>query len=141
LFSDPPEFGILYARKTQQYSNYVRLLLGVLAFILVAKQTTESPIQCLHVMNSTISPGTKNLYILETCLDDIKSDNGFIILDEFFGWLLAIEIICLMFISKTIARNERSKQICKRFTDLGKVSFKKIHFFQTSPPNSNKILQ
>ena len=54
LFSDPPEFGILYARKTQQYSNYVRLLLGVLAFILLAKQTTESPIQCLHVMNSTI---------------------------------------------------------------------------------------
>ena len=67
-----------------------------------------------------MSKGATNDYILDSCLDDIKETSGniYLILDEYFGWFLSLEIICLMLITKFIARNQQSKEICRRFTEL-----------------------
>ena len=96
-----------------------------MALVLLTIQSSEAPITCIHHSeNSTISSkSTTSGYILDTCLGYIKdhdenSGTTFLILDEFLGWFLALEIICLMIITKTIARNNRNKQICRRFTEL-----------------------
>ena len=54
LFTDPPEFGILHASWRQQINNYIRVILVVLALLLLAKQLTESAIECLSAENSTL---------------------------------------------------------------------------------------
>ena len=121
LFTDPPEFDILNVSKRQQLTNFVRITLGGLGLVLLALQASGSPIACFPHKNQT---KISNLvFVHETCIDDIKArdvetGNPFIIIDEFFGWMLVLEIICLMVITKVIARNEKSKQICRRFTEL-----------------------
>ena len=45
------------------------------------------------------------------------------ILDQYFGWFLVLEIMFLMIVTKFFARNDKSKKICRRFSEL----FEKIH--------------
>ena len=119
LFTDPPEFDILHVSRRQQLTNFVRIVLGGLSLLLLAIQMSGYPIACFSHHNQT-----RNLiFIHETCMDNIKdrndgTGNAFIILDEYFGWMLVLEIICLMIITKVTARNEKNKQICRRFTEL-----------------------
>ena len=68
-----------------------------------------------------LSKGVQNKFVLDTCMDNIKSNdsgNSFLILDEYLGWFLTLEILCLLIVTKTIARNDKSKQICRTFTEL-----------------------
>ena len=91
---------------------------------IIALQSVSTPISCLPYQNSSVIGRLPNFdFIHDTCLDDIKGsdDNDIgkiLILDEYFGWFLAIEIMLLMGISKICARDEKSKQICWRFTEL-----------------------
>ena len=111
LFTDPPEFDILHVSRRQQSSNFVRITLGGLALILLALQTGESPIVCFpHVKQTRIS---NLVFIQDMCIDDIKgrdddTGNPFLVLDEYFGCFLTLEMISLMVITKLIARNEKS---------------------------------
>ena len=120
LFTDPPEFEILHVNQRQKISNFIRIILGGIALLLLAIQSSCGPISCTFVQNSTLSKGATNDYILDSCLDDIKenSGNNYLILDEYFGWFLSLEIICLMLTTKFIARTQRNKEICRRFTEL-----------------------
>ena len=120
FFVDPPEFDILHTNSMRQPLSYlVRMIMFGLAVLLQGIQSSGSPIVCSHLQNSTFNKMVEQNFLMNTCLDDIKSsDNGnkFLILDEYFGWFLALEILFLMFVTKFIGRHERSKHICKRMS-------------------------
>ena len=109
-----------------------------MALLLLAIQSSGGPISCTFVQNSTLSKGATNDYILDSCLDDIKesSGNNYLILDEYFGWFLSLEIICLMLVTKFIARNQRSKEICKRFTEL----YEKVQHHENDDEESDFLI-
>ena len=88
-----------------------------MSYVHKLKYQVEQHESCIQTKISSL------VFVQETCIDDIKgrddeTGNAFLVLDECLGWILALEIMCLMVITKVIARNEKSKQICRRFTEL-----------------------
>ena len=58
LFTDPPEFEILHVSQRQQISNFIRIILGGMALLLLAIQSSAGPISCTFIQNSTLSKGS-----------------------------------------------------------------------------------
>ena len=129
FFMDPPEFDILHVGRSQKITDLLQIIFGAMSLILIVFQMSEPSILCHPTKfdnnNSTFdrrSP-SYDAFVAEICSDKImdrnRTDgNKYLILDQHLGWFLAIQIMFLMILTKFIARRDKSKQICRRFTEL-----------------------